>query len=255
MAIPWPFPRIVAHRGGGTLAPENTIAALRCGLARGYRAVEFDVMLAQDGVPVLMHDERFGRTVAGHGSVSHTTAAALSAMDAGSWFGAAFCGEAVPTYRQALEFCLAHRIWMNVEIKPAAGFERATGEAVARITRDLLEPGQTPLFSSFSRAALEAAGAAAPAVARALLVDSIGPDWLAHLRQVDAVALHVNQKQLTPALVAAVKAAGFGLFCYTVNSMERAVALFDWGVDGFCTDRIDLIPADFGARHPFGQSG
>ncbi|WP_339939007.1 glycerophosphodiester phosphodiesterase family protein, partial [Undibacterium luofuense] len=36
-----------------------------------------------------------------------------------------------------------------------------------------------------------------------------------------------------------------GLFCYTVNSPERARELLSWGVDAFCTDRIDLIPADF----------
>ena len=66
----WPFPRVIAHRGGGTLAPENTLAGLRCGLAHGYRAVEFDVMLAADGVPVLMHDPAFGRTVPGIGNVA-----------------------------------------------------------------------------------------------------------------------------------------------------------------------------------------
>ena len=55
----WPFPKIIAHRGGGTLAPENTLAAMRCGLSHGFRAVEFDVMLSGDGVPVLMHDPVF----------------------------------------------------------------------------------------------------------------------------------------------------------------------------------------------------
>ena len=76
----WPFPRIIAHRGGGTLAPENTIAGLRCGLEHGYRAVEFDVMLSADGIPVLMHDPAFGRTVPGIGNVSETSAALLAGM-------------------------------------------------------------------------------------------------------------------------------------------------------------------------------
>ena len=40
--------KLIAHRGGGTLAPENTLAAIRDGHARGYRAVEFDVMLAKE---------------------------------------------------------------------------------------------------------------------------------------------------------------------------------------------------------------
>ena len=63
----WPYPRILAHRGGGTLAPENTYAGLRCGMAAGFRAIEFDVMLARDGVPVVMHDPGLGRTVRGSG--------------------------------------------------------------------------------------------------------------------------------------------------------------------------------------------
>jgi len=52
----WPYPRVLAHRGGGKMAPENTLAAMQCGVDYGYRAVEFDVMLSKDGVPVLMHD-------------------------------------------------------------------------------------------------------------------------------------------------------------------------------------------------------
>ena len=63
----WPYPKVLAHRGGGTQAPENTIAGLACGLAHGFHAVEFDVMLAKDGVPVLMHDPELGRTVSGKG--------------------------------------------------------------------------------------------------------------------------------------------------------------------------------------------
>ena len=79
----WPYPKIVAHRGGGTLAPENTIAGLRAGLAYGFHAVEFDVMLSRDGIGMVMHDADFGRTVAGQGSVPQTDAIDLAALDAG----------------------------------------------------------------------------------------------------------------------------------------------------------------------------
>ena len=69
----WSFPKIIAHRGGGTLAPENTLAALRCGFLHGFRAVEFDVMALTDGALVLMHDTELGRTVAGSGSIADQT--------------------------------------------------------------------------------------------------------------------------------------------------------------------------------------
>ena len=251
----WIYPNIVAHRGGGKLAPENTLAALRCGLDHGFRAVEFDVMLARDGVPVVMHDPYLGRTVAGAGNVGDYDAAELVTMDAGSWFSGQYRGEPVPLFTQYVEFCKANGIWMNIEIKPAPGAEARTGKAVGELTRALfgLEIGRDdarllPLFSSFSTVALAAAREAAPDIPRGLLLDALAPDWEAQARALDAVALHMNQKHMTQALAAAVKQAGFGLFCYTVNDPARARTLLAWGVDGFCTDRIDLIGPYFAAQ-------
>ena len=60
---PWPYARVSAHRGAGTMAPENTLEGFRAGLHHGFHAFETDAMLAKDGIPVLMHDERFGRTI------------------------------------------------------------------------------------------------------------------------------------------------------------------------------------------------
>ncbi|PUA20185.1 glycerophosphodiester phosphodiesterase [Glaciimonas sp. PCH181] len=255
----WPYPKIVAHRGGGKLAPENTLAAMRCGLAHGFRAVEFDVMLSADGVPILMHDPVLGRTLPGLGRVSDYTAAELTAMDAGSWFGAEFIGEPVCTYQQAMAFCRQHGIWMNVEIKPVEGFEVETGHVVAQATQayfevevvaHLAQPSletarNLPLLSSFSSAALRAAQVAAVGIPRAYLTDVIEDDWQQNLQELAAVALHTNHKYLAPMQAAAIKDAGYGLFCYTVNTVKRAGEILAWGVDGFCTDRIDLIGADF----------
>ena len=242
----WPFPRVLAHRGGGTLAPENTLAALRCALTYGQRAVEFDVMLAHGDVPVLIHDESLGRTVAGSGAVAQMTAADLAAADAGSWFGPAFFGEPLPRYLDAIDFCARHRLWMNVEIKPSTGAEARTGAVVAATTLAALRPGQAiPLLSSFSFDALVAARDVAPDLPRGWLVERIPTDWQERLDALDAVALHVNQRHLSASQAREVKNGGYGLFCYTVNGIERARELLSYGVDAFCTDRIDLIGADF----------
>ncbi len=247
----WPYPKVIAHRGGGTLAPENTLAAMRCGRDHGFAAVEFDVMLSKDGVPVLMHDPEFGRTVAGSGLVADTLVSELQNMDAGKWFAASFAGEPVPRYADVVHFCRQHSIWMNVEIKPSPGAEEETGRVVAELTGQLfadvavVDAVHLPLFSSFSFEALMAAKHAASTIPRGFLMDKVTPDWKANLQELAARALHTNHKYLTPEQAKVVKDAGYGLFCYTVNTPERAAEILHWGVDAFCTDRLDLIPADF----------
>jgi glycerophosphoryl diester phosphodiesterase len=248
----WVYPKVVAHRGGGTLAPENTLAGLKRGMQAGFRAIEFDVMLARDGMPVLMHDPDFGRTVKGKGGVSQVDGLDLARMDAGAWFGPDYAGEPVPLFAEFAQYCKVHGVWMNIEIKPVPGFEAATGTTVARMAAalfaDELAAGrlaQAPLLSSFSEEALLAARAAAPQLPRALLLDRLTHDWEERARALGAVALHLNRRHVKPDQARAVKAAGFGLFCYTVNDPAQARELLSWGVDAFCTDRLDLIGADF----------
>jgi glycerophosphoryl diester phosphodiesterase len=248
----WPYPQVLAHRGGGTLAPENTLAGLRRGMAAGFRAIEYDVMLARDGIPVVLHDPFLGRTLPGTGKVSDYDAQELAAMDAGGWFAHAYQGEPVPLFAEFAQFCKAHGIWMNIEIKPVPGYELETGSVVARMAAAMfaaeIDAGtmaHVPLLSSFSQDALEAARRDAPQVPRAFLMSELAPDWEARAHAVGALALHLNQRHLTQAQARAVKAAGFGLFCYTVNDPARARELLDWGMDAFCTDRIDLIGPDF----------
>ncbi|HTN48479.1 MAG TPA: glycerophosphodiester phosphodiesterase [Burkholderiaceae bacterium] len=255
---PWPWPRVLAHRGAGALAPENTLAALRIGWNHGFRAVEFDAMLPRDEVPVLMHDATLMRTTGQQGDVTARSAGELTVLDAGAWHSPAFAGEPIPTLVQALDFCREHSIWPNVEIKPAPGHEVRTGAAVARVVAsayaDLADTGggssagphaRIPLLSSFSVPALEAARAAEPALPRALLVERIERNWEAAMERLGAASLHVSHRHLTAVQAAHVKRAGYWLFCYTVNEPQRARELLDWGADAFCTDRIDRIGPDF----------
>jgi len=258
---PWPYARVLAHRGGGTLAPENTIGAIRVGIEHGYRAIEFDAMLPRDDTPILMHDPRLGRTVAGAGAVTGYTAAELARLDAGRWHSPRFRGEPVPTLEEALAFCRREGVWCNVEIKPAPGREAATGRVVATTVaaawadrlraggarQDAIEP-VVPLLSSFSIDALEAARAAAPDLPRGWLVDRVPSDWRERFDALGCVAMHTNHRRLTPAQAAGIRASGAWLFCYTVNDPARAREILAWGVDAFCTDRIDLIGPDFAAR-------
>lgn len=233
---------VIGHRGACGYAPENTLVSLREAARRGVRWVEFDVMLSRDGVPVLFHDEMLSRTTDGEGRVSETDWADLQNLDAGCWRGAAFEGERIPTLDQAMAVLAELGMGANVEIKPAAGHEVATGEAVGR----LLDNGwpaelPPPLLSSFSEAALDAARRAAPTLPRAALVPEIPPDWQAMLERLAATSLHCAHDRLDAATVAVVRRAGVPLRCYTVNEPTRAATLFAWGVSSVFSDVPDKI--------------
>ena len=237
----WPFPRLIAHRGAGTLAPENTLAALAVAVRYGYRAVEIDVMLSSEGTPFLIHDERLDRTTNGTGSVARARDAELRALDAGRWHSARFAGEPLPTLGDAIRRCLELGLWANVEIKADAGEEGRTGEVVARVVLDAWR-GLPPLLSSFSTDALEGARQVAPAVPRALLSRKVTTAALIDAGRLGCVAIHCRASKIGPAEVAVAHDAGLAIACYTVNDPAEAQRLLSSGVDAIFTDRIDLIP-------------
>ena len=89
----WPYPHIVAHRGGGKLAPENTLAAIDTGARYGHTMVEFDAKLSKDGQIFLLHDDNLERTSNGWGVAGELAWNDLLKVDAGSWYSGEFKGE------------------------------------------------------------------------------------------------------------------------------------------------------------------
>ncbi len=241
----WPYPKRVAHRGAGVLAPENTLAAMRLGASHGYRMFEFDAKLSGDGVAIVMHDSTLERTTNGRGRVAAMTLGEIAKLDAGSWHGARFAGEGVPTLERLAAWLNANRLMANIEIKPCPGRERFTGAAVALEARALWRDARVPpLVSSFSEDALEAARKVAPELPRALLLHQVPQDWLARCQALECVALDANHHALSAQLVAEAHAAGLRVACYTVNDEERAEQLSSWGLDCVITDAVDRIEAD-----------
>ncbi|WP_145600354.1 glycerophosphodiester phosphodiesterase [Yersinia frederiksenii] len=246
MSKNWPYPAIVAHRGGGSLAPENTLAAIDVGASHGHKMIEFDAKLSQDGQIFLLHDDTLERTSNGWGVAGDLPWEKLVQLDAGDWYSSAFRGERLPLLSEVAARCAQYGMAANIEIKPTTGTEILTGRAIA-LAACALWQGQMipPLLSSFSFDALAAAQHAVPELPRGLLLDQWDDNWQAMTRQLDCVSLHINHKQLTAERVVLLKAAGLRILVYTVNQPARAKELLNWGVDCICTDRIDLMGTDF----------
>ena len=238
----WPFPLWIAHRGAGTLAPENTLAAFRLGARHGYRCFECDVKLSADGVPFLMHDATLERTTDGQGVGGERPWSELSRLDAGSWHGRAHAGEPPPTLAAVARFVRRNRYTLNIEIKPTPGHEEATGAAVAAQVRGLWAGDAVPpLLSSFRPDALRAARDVAPELPRALLLDALWPGWNAVAQALGCVAVVTDQLLMDAALIEQIRAEGRRALCYTVNDPAEARRLLALGIDGLITDAVDVF--------------
>lgn len=236
---PWPYPRWIAHRGAGKLAPENTLAAFKLGYAHGYRMFECDVKISADDVPFLLHDATLERTTNAQGQAGDKPWATLAQLDAGSWHSASYANEPLPTLQNIAQYCLQNNCLLNIEIKPTPGTERHTGEVVARTAAKLWQ-GQAvpPLLSSFQVDALQAARGAAPELPRALLLDTLWEGWLPAALALDCVAVVCNYTLWNGATVAQARAAGLRCLCYTVNDEASAHQLLRLGIDGLITDQV-----------------
>ena len=214
----WPYPRIVAHRGGGKLAPENTLAAIDVGARYGHTMIEFDAKLSKDGQIFLLHDDNLERTSNGWGVAGELAWDDLLKVDAGSWFSREFKGEPLPLLSQVAERCRRHGMMANIEIKPTTGLGPQTGKVAQE---------------------------AAPELPRGLLLDEWRDDWRELTTRLGCVSIHLNHKLLDAARVASLKQAGLHILVYTVNKPQRAAELLCWGVDCICTDAIDVIGPNF----------
>jgi glycerophosphoryl diester phosphodiesterase len=247
----WPYPRWIAHRGAGKLAPENTLSAFRVGAQYGYRMFECDAKLSADGVPFLLHDATLDRTTNAREAFGPAPSniggdhpwAELSKLDAGSWHSHTYAGEPLPTLEGLARFCIANGHFLIIEIKPTPGTERATGEVVARHAARLWNNAAVPpLLISFKTEALEGALATEAQLPRGLLVDTHWPGWLEKATALECAAVVSNYALWDEATVAKVKTAGMRCLSYTVNDEWVAQRLTALGTDGIITDRVDLFP-------------
>lgn len=244
----WPYPKVAAHRGGGKLAPENTLAAIDVGARYGHTMIEFDAKLSKDGQIFLLHDDTLERTSNGWGIAGDLPWDKLLNVDAGSWFSTEFRGEPLPLLSQVAARCKQHGMMVNIEIKPTTGTDSETGKVIALAARELWQGQTAPLLSSFSIEALEAAQHAVPELPRGLLLDEWRDDWRELTTRLGCVSIHLNHKLLDEARVRELKAAGLHILVYTVNNPQRADTLLRWGVDTICTDHIDQIGPNFTAQ-------
>lgn len=233
---------VIAHRGASAYAPENTMRAFHEAFLRGAKWVEFDVMLAACGTPIIFHDETLERTSTGGGDVGIRSFQQLQTLDAGAWFSSHFASERIPSLEMVLQFLLEAGMSANIEIKPLPHQERQTVEQTLNIVNKLTAQNNPRLlFSSFSLPTLHHLRELAPNAHLGLLMHEWLPHWKTLAKALYVDSININEAILTPATAADIKQQQKTLLCYTVNSSDAAKRFFAMGVDGVFSDYPDLL--------------
>lgn len=274
----WRYPQLIAHRGAGKSAPENTMVAFQLGAKNGYKMFECDVKLSQDKELFLLHDTTLNRTTNGQGLANSLSWQALEKLDAGSWHSSEYQGEPLMKLSDLVDYILQHRLRLDIEVKPNGGEAYETGKAVALYLLQRMqqkiddyverffseEPVQffstlhnalveTPepcclknqfLISSFEPEALLGAKESVPKIPRALIVDdwSLGEEYIdAQLASLECQGVIMNYRLMTPELLAKYDRNNLFVMAYTPNKCEEIKQLLAMGVTSVITDNMDII--------------
>ncbi|WP_329414138.1 glycerophosphodiester phosphodiesterase [Streptomyces sp. NBC_00704] len=217
----------VAHRGDPYRVRENTIASLRSALDRGADAVECDVRLTRDGVPVLLHDETLKRLWGLDRPLRSLSAAEVRGLTAGG----------VPTLAEALAATDGSRLMLDLPGTRDARTARRIVDAVR-------EAGAADRVHYCADAvAMLAVRAADPSAEIALTCTSLAPPRPALLAAVKPRWLNYRFSLVDRDLAARVHHDGFLLSVWTPDTRRALRRLIDLGVDSVTTNRIDVLTA------------
>ncbi|HEY0323041.1 MAG TPA: glycerophosphodiester phosphodiesterase family protein [Pyrinomonadaceae bacterium] len=138
------LPLIIGHRGAAAVAPENTIASFKRAMMDGADGIEFDVRLAHDRVPVVIHDPTLRRTASSEEAIASLSSTELGKRDVGTWFNLSFpqlareeYGRAtIPTLAEVFELFRKGSAVLYVEMKCTQAESRALASEVAKLIRE-----------------------------------------------------------------------------------------------------------------------
>lgn len=241
----YPYPNLIAHRGAGHHAPENTLAAFRYGAQHGYTMFECDVKLSKDKQLFLLHDDTLDRTTNGQGSPKQQAWADLSCLDAGRWHSSLFTGESLARLDNIMQFILHNRYQLDIELKANPGEEYETGKACVTLLEQhypFTAQSHYPfLLSSFSPLALQAAFDHQIDIPRALLLHQWHDNTFDLLEQLDCRGLITNYRIISKSIVEQCHQQGRFVMVYTVNDAASVAQMYDYGVDSVITDNMKLM--------------
>lgn len=226
---------IIGHRGARGEAPENTLGGFQYIQDIGIRAVEFDVRQLKDRALVIMHDDEFTRTT-GHQRFLYECetkdlASYNQAVNWSDWHHI----EPTPTLEQTLRI-LHDFDHIEVEVKKVANAADAE-KIILALEKQLQGLENSVIITSFDHKIHQALQQQCSRFKRGLLIeDDIQHHGITQALKLGCCQIGWKNKLAKHDIVKATQQANLDISVWTVNDIERAKQLRDWGVQGLITD-------------------
>ena len=223
---------VIAHRGGASMAPENTRSAWQKAIEVKADYIELDIQLSSDDSLMIMHDDTINRTTNGSGLLSSFTYNQLREFDAGSWFGSEFVGEKIPTFSEALKTAKEseNKIGIVAEIKTS------NSKAVSKVVKMIqdFEMQSKVIISSFNFYQLTEV----KSLDSTIQVQLFATASTSYLDQIDAIGGEWIGSDGTPTsfILNYAREKNISFNSWTINSSDVMKSLIDLGVDAITTD-------------------
>jgi glycerophosphoryl diester phosphodiesterase len=217
----------IGHRGAPRRYLENTLPAFTEALRLGADAVELDVHVTSDGLPVVHHDPDLSAKVTPAGLARRAIASldrtAVASIDLGS-------GARIPTLAEALASMHGKKVYVEVK------------EGDIQAVADVIDSsGTSCAVHSFDHEAIVSARRLAPHIPRGVLFDDWPKSAATIIERTAARDVWPKHSLVTKARVDELHAVGCRVIVWTVNDADRLRELTDWEVDGICTDDLTLF--------------
>ncbi|WP_418959403.1 glycerophosphodiester phosphodiesterase [Streptomyces tritici] len=223
--------RVVAHRGDPYRARENTLRSIASAVGRGADAVEIDVRLTKDGVPVLLHDDTLKRLWGHDRPLSSLTYAEVRGLSL----------DEVPSLDEALAAAKDHPLMIDLP-----GGNEASVRAIVGAVRD--SGAADRVYYCAGGVAMLHVRAADPSAEIALTWTSLAPPRPVLLDVVKPRWLNYRFGLVTRALADRVHRDGLLLSAWTVDTRRTMRRMIAAGADSVTTNRVDALVAELGRR-------
>ena len=244
--LPGAPPYVIAHRGISAKAPENTLASFeKAANTSGIDMIELDVRLTKDEEVIVLHDRTLQRTSTGNGPARNYSLEEIWRLDAGSWFHKMFAKQRIPTLAEVFRQ-IGSQLWVDVEIKSDRLHREPLGLLEEKVLDVVHQCGMDDrvLFSSFDHRLLANIKQIKSSAVTGVLFDFLhdfgrSPSKLAE--RVDAEVFKCATRELTHQMLNDAHKHGIAVYVYTLNSVQGAQRMLDYGVDGILSNNADDI--------------